>query len=69
MGAIGVIQMRALPNPEDLKARLVDSGVWVRPFRDIVYLCPPLTIGREDLAFLIKGTLEATRAWAEANFT
>lgn len=67
-GAIGVIQMRALPNLDDLKARLVANGVWVRPFRDIVYLCPPLMIGRQDLALLLNGTLAAARDWGLANF-
>jgi len=68
MGAIGVIQMRSLPNAEDLKARLVGQGVWVRPFRDVLYLTPPLNIAREDLETLISGTLAAARPWAEANF-
>jgi adenosylmethionine-8-amino-7-oxononanoate aminotransferase len=67
-GAISVIQMRALPNLDDLKARLVENGVWVRPFRDIIYLTPPLLIGPDDLAALARATLGATRDWAQANF-
>jgi adenosylmethionine-8-amino-7-oxononanoate aminotransferase len=35
-----------------LRARLVDQGVWVRPFRNILYLTPALTITVEELARL-----------------
>ncbi len=68
LGGIGVIQMHALPNLDDLKARLVGQGVWVRPFGGIIYLFPPLNIPRADLDALIAGTLAAARDWAQANF-
>jgi adenosylmethionine-8-amino-7-oxononanoate aminotransferase len=50
LGAIGVVQ---LDRPaEALRHRFPPLGVWARPFRDIVYLTPPLTIGEADLARL-----------------
>ena len=30
------------------------KGVWVRPFKDIVYLMPPLVIGDDELDILMK---------------
>ena len=52
-GAIGVVQFDRIPNLDALKARFVEAGVWVRPFRDIAYLTPALTIAEADLAPLI----------------
>ncbi len=51
-GAIGVVQLEDASAIETLKPRFVERGVWIRPFRDIVYLTPPLTIGEDDLGTL-----------------
>ena len=48
-GAIGVVELDRIENLTLLKRRLVAEGVWVRPFRNIVYLTPALTIGEDDL--------------------
>ncbi len=49
-GAVGVVQMKAKGfDKEDLRARFIARGVWVRPFKDIVYLAPPFTISPEEL--------------------
>ena len=50
LGAIGVIE---LARPVDIHAATsaaVERGVWLRPFRELVYAMPPYTIGEEDLA-------------------
>ena len=49
-GAIGVVQ---LDHPVDVAAATaaaVERGVWLRPFRDLVYTMPPYVTGDEDLA-------------------
>jgi len=51
-GAIGVVELDQIADLNALKRRFVAEGVWVRPFRNIVYLTPALTIGEEDLAKL-----------------
>ena len=51
-GAIGVVELDRIADLNALKRRFVEEGVWVRPFRNIVYLTPALTIGEEDLAKL-----------------
>jgi adenosylmethionine-8-amino-7-oxononanoate aminotransferase len=55
MGAVGVIELDDIAG---VQRRCVEAGIWVRPFRDIVYLTPSFTIGAEDLAILT-GTLVA----------
>ncbi len=56
-GAIGVVELDRIDDLNALKARLVAQGVWVRPFRNIVYLTPALTIGEEDLATLCRAVV------------
>jgi adenosylmethionine---8-amino-7-oxononanoate aminotransferase len=58
LGAIGAVQFRQAPDLADLKRRFLACGTWVRPFGDIVYLTPALTITPPDLAHL----LDAMRA-------
>ena len=53
-GAIGVVQLDRVPNLGGLRHRLVEEGVWVRPFGDVVCLMPPLIISETDLAVLIR---------------
>jgi adenosylmethionine-8-amino-7-oxononanoate aminotransferase len=50
IGAVGVVQ---LGGPVDMK-RMTDAvlrrGVWVRPFRDLVYTMPPYVCTDEEIA-------------------
>ena len=48
-GGIGVVELDRIADLNALKRCFADEGVWVRPFRNIVYLTPALTIGEEDL--------------------
>ncbi len=62
LGAIGVVELDHIDNPAALRMSLVEQGVWVRPFRNIIYLTPALTISPADLATLcsaITSTLES----------
>jgi len=54
LGAIGVVELAAIPDPAALRARFVAQGVWIRPFRNIVYLTPALTISADELFALTK---------------
>lgn len=51
-GAIGVVQLANIPDPAALRAKFIQQGAWIRPFRDIVYLTPALTISPQDIAIL-----------------
>ncbi len=67
-GAIGVIEMAGMPALDDLKARFVDAGVWIRPFRNIIYMMPPYVIEKDDLTRLIDACLSVTEGWAREHF-
>ncbi|HQU01496.1 MAG TPA: aminotransferase class III-fold pyridoxal phosphate-dependent enzyme, partial [Acetobacteraceae bacterium] len=51
-GGIGVVQLDRIADPQALRQKLIGQGVWVRPFRDIVYLTPAFTIEPADLTRL-----------------
>ena len=39
----------------------VDRGVWLRPFRDLIYAMPPYVIDAEDLATVTSAMCDAAR--------
>ena len=49
MGAIGVVELETMPEPRALQAAFLDKGVWIRPFRNVVYLTPAFVIGDGEL--------------------
>ena len=49
MGAIGVVELETMPEPRALQAAFLDKGVWIRPFRNVVYLTPAFVIGDSEL--------------------
>ena len=62
LGAIGVVQ---LDHPVDLPAATaaaVAEGVWLRPFRDLVYTMPPYVTGDDDVARIARGVTSAATA-------
>jgi adenosylmethionine-8-amino-7-oxononanoate aminotransferase len=40
----------------------VSHGVWLRPFRDLIYTMPPYVIDEQDLARVCEAMLAAARA-------
>jgi adenosylmethionine-8-amino-7-oxononanoate aminotransferase len=44
-----------------LRPRFVEQGAWVRPFKDVVYLMPPLVIEEEELGVLTRAVQEVLR--------
>jgi adenosylmethionine---8-amino-7-oxononanoate aminotransferase len=62
LGAIGVVQ---LDHPVDVvaaTAAAAAAGVWLRPFRDLVYTMPPYVCAAEDLAAITAGVCAAAAA-------
>jgi adenosylmethionine-8-amino-7-oxononanoate aminotransferase len=61
LGAIGVVQ---LDHPVDMAAATaaaVRAGVWLRPFRDLIYTMPPYVTGDEDVARIARAVCAAAR--------
>ncbi len=62
LGAIGVVQ---LDRPVDLAkatAAAVGAGVWLRPFRDLIYTMPPYVADAADVARITSGIAAAVAA-------
>ena len=52
LGAIGVVELDRIDDMAALKTAFVVRGVWVRPFRSIVYLTPAFTVTEHELTRL-----------------
>jgi adenosylmethionine-8-amino-7-oxononanoate aminotransferase len=61
-GAIGVVQLTREVDVADATAAAVERGVWLRPFRNLVYAMPPYVIGDEDLASVADAICAAAAA-------
>ncbi|MCM2574800.1 adenosylmethionine--8-amino-7-oxononanoate transaminase [Achromobacter xylosoxidans] len=62
LGAIGVVELDRIEDREALKRRLIEAGVWVRPFGNVVYLTPALTIAADELDTLMRAVVAVLRA-------
>ncbi|NUR51227.1 MAG: adenosylmethionine--8-amino-7-oxononanoate transaminase [Hamadaea sp.] len=58
LGAIGVIQLDHEVALGPATAAAVNHGVWLRPFRDLIYTMPPYVTSDADLA-LVTGAMRA----------
>lgn len=63
-GAIGVIQLDRTAPADQLSAICIEHGVWLRPFRDVLYTTPPLIAGEEDISQITTAMLAAARSLA-----
>jgi adenosylmethionine-8-amino-7-oxononanoate aminotransferase len=66
LGAIGVVQLDREVDVAVATAAAVRAGVWLRPFRDLVYTMPPYVTADEDVAAICAGVLAAVEAAVEA---
>jgi len=62
LGAIGVVQLTREVDVAAATAAAVRAGVWLRPFRDLIYTMPPYVTSDEDLALICRGVLAAVEA-------
>ena len=58
LGAIGVVEMETAVNTRRLQPALVERGVWVRPFGNLIYLMPPYSITSDELQTLCRAVRE-----------
>jgi len=62
LGAIGVVQLDRDVDMAAATAAAVRSGVWLRPFRDLIYTMPPYVIDGDDLATVTSAVVDAALA-------
>lgn len=59
LGAIGVVQLDHQVDITAATKATVEEGVWLRPFRDLIYTMPPYITSDEDLARITKALCAA----------
>jgi adenosylmethionine-8-amino-7-oxononanoate aminotransferase len=64
LGAVGVVQLGGPVDMKRMTEAVLRRGVWVRPFRDLVYTMPPYLCTDEEIATI---TAAITEAIAEGN--
>jgi adenosylmethionine---8-amino-7-oxononanoate aminotransferase len=62
LGAIGVLQLAAPVDIEAATDAAVAHGVWLRPFRDLVYTMPPYVSTDEDIERITEAMVAAAAA-------
>ena len=62
LGAIGVVQLDRPVDMTKATAAAVEAGVWLRPFRDLIYTMPPYVTGEADVALIARGVAAAVAA-------
>ncbi|MFD9583573.1 adenosylmethionine--8-amino-7-oxononanoate transaminase [Streptomyces sp. NPDC059980] len=61
LGAIGVVQLDHEVDMKAATAAAVREGVWLRPFRDLVYTMPPYVTGDRDVERIARAVCAAAR--------
>ncbi|MPZ61527.1 MAG: adenosylmethionine--8-amino-7-oxononanoate transaminase [Propionibacteriales bacterium] len=59
LGAVGVLQLEHPVDVTAVSAHALERGVWVRPFRDLVYTMPPYITRDNDVASICTALLGA----------
>jgi adenosylmethionine-8-amino-7-oxononanoate aminotransferase len=62
LGAIGVVQLDHEVDVAAATAAAVARGVWLRPFRDLIYTMPPYPTDSGELARITAAMLDAAAA-------
>ncbi|GAA2936220.1 adenosylmethionine--8-amino-7-oxononanoate transaminase [Streptomyces enissocaesilis] len=62
LGAIGVVQLDREVDMAAATEAAVREGVWLRPFRDLIYTMPPYVTSDEDLARVCRAVRAAASA-------
>ncbi|MFE5537297.1 adenosylmethionine--8-amino-7-oxononanoate transaminase [Streptomyces sp. NPDC056492] len=61
LGAIGVVQLTHEVDVAAATRAAVREGVWVRPFRDLIYVMPPFVTGDADVARICRAVCAAAQ--------
>ena len=62
LGAIGVVQLDREVDVPAATAAAVGAGVWLRPFRDLIYTMPPYITSPDDVGLICEGIRAAAAA-------
>ena len=59
LGAVGVVELAGPVDVPAVTRAALEHGVWVRPFRNLVYTMPPFISSAEDVAAIGAGICAA----------
>ena len=62
LGAIGVVQLEHDVDMAAATSAAISQGVWLRPFRDLIYTMPPYATDEQDVARIAAAVVAAARA-------
>ena len=54
LGAVGVVELDHRVDVEKATEAALDQGVWLRPFRNLVYTMPPYICTDDDVALDVR---------------
>jgi len=62
LGAVGVVQLDHPVDVAKATEAALEQGVWLRPFRDLIYTMPPYVCSDDDIATICAGIAAAAEA-------
>ena len=62
IGAVGVVQLDHPVDVAKATEAALEQGVWLRPFRDLIYTMPPYVCSDDDIATICAGIAAAAEA-------
>ena len=62
-GALGVIQVKKMHDLHWLRKKFVETGVWIRPFLDVIYIMPSFTISNAEITKLTNSIIKILPEW------
>ena len=65
IGAVGVIELRDAVDVAAVTRTAVEHGVWVRPFRNLIYAMPPYISSASDVGSIASGMVAAASTAAD----
>lgn len=61
LGGIGVVELKETPDWSAIHDYLVNNGVWLRPFKNLLYMMPPYIITEQQLTHLTETLFQALK--------
>ena len=58
LGAVGVVELTQPVDVKVIQPQFVDKGVWIRPFRNLIYIMPPYIIQPHELSHITQAMIE-----------
>ena len=62
IGAVGVVQLDRPVDVATATQAALDHGVWIRPFRDLIYAMPPFVTAPADVEQITTAMIAAAKA-------